>query len=224
MTPANVWVVIPAHRQALGHLQENLKLLGPELASRTVVVTNGQHPITEHEVDVAQVIQAGMDINISRWWNLGLDWIEEQEDGHPHHVLILNADARIKPEGVARLSYALDTNPGYVMAGPKAGVGIERETRPGPLGVHVRVPGWCFMLNMQAIDSDTGGPFRIDERFLYWCGDDDVEWRARAAGGTLRVGRIECAHLGDGVPRGDLARLAREDLARFEEKWRTRPW
>lgn len=220
----NIWVVIPAHRAALGHVKENLALLGRDLASRTVIVANGDHPITEFELDEGpHIIQAGKEINISRWWNLGLDHIEEWEtnpDGTQYsrwHVLVLNADARIKPEGVARLSWALDTNPGYAMAGPKAGVGIEREHRPGPNGLDKRVPGWCFMLT-----SDV--PLRADERYRWWFGDNDLEWRAREAGGTLRVGRIEAAHLGDGVPRGKLLELAREDQIRFEEKWGIRPW
>jgi hypothetical protein len=221
MKTTNVWVVIPAHRPAIGTLKENLALLG-DLAARTVVVTNGQHPITEHELP-QHIIQAGMEINISRWWNLGLDWIWEQETDpstgkvNRHHVLILNADARIRPQGVARLSWALDTNRGFALAHPKAGVGIDRVHVPGPYGLQVRMTGWCFMLT-----SDV--PIRADEQFNWWFGDDDVEWRAAQEGGVLRVGRVEAAHLGDGTPRGDLARIAREDMARGEEKWSIRPW
>lgn len=217
----NVWVVIPAHRAALGHVKDNLTLLG-DLGYRTVIVTNGDHPITEHELP-QHIVQAGKEINISRWWNLGLDFVWEAEtdprtgETARHHVLILNADARIKAEGVARLSYALDENPGYAMAGPKAGVGIEREHRWGPLGLDMRVPGWCFMLT-------SDHPMRADQQFRWWCGDDDLEWRARQQGGTLRVGRIEAAHLGDGEPKGHLLELAKDDLVRFEAKWQTRPW
>lgn len=211
----HIWVLIPAHRAAFGHLQVNLALLG-SLSDHVVVVTNGQHPLTEHEVP-HHLIQAGMGINISHWWNLGLDFIEEKEAGERHHVLVLNADALIRPEGVARLSYALDTNPGYAIAHPKAGIGVDRVHRPGPYGVQTRMTGWVFMLT-----SDV--PMRADERFRWWCGDDDLEWRAAQEGGVLRVGRIEAAHLGDGEPRGELRTLARDDLVRFEEKWGIRPF
>lgn len=212
----HIWVLIPAHRPVLGLLQEGLRVLAG-LADHTVVVTNGEHPVTEYETYTHVLHDKTPDVNISRWWNMGLRWIEEMEDGDDHHVLIMNADARIGPEGVAALSHALDKNPEAVMAGPMRGKGVYKNTTPGPLGLEVRLPGYCFMLRSSA-------RLRFDERFRWWCGDDDLEWRAREAGGTLLVGPIEYRHLGDGTPRGQLLELAKEDLIRFEEKWRTRPW
>lgn len=211
----HIWVLIPAARQHLALLQENLQILG-ELTANTLVVSNGEHPLTEHETGTHVIVDDG-DINISRWWNLGLDWIEEQDYDYEHHVLVLNADARIQVKDIARLSAALDRDPSAVMAGPKPEFGTSKETRPVPLGIHVRVPGFCFMLTSL-------NPIRADEQFRWWCGDDDLEWRARKLGGTLRVGRIEYGHLGDGVPKGELLALAKEDLIRFEAKWGIRPW
>lgn len=216
----HVWVLIPAARQHLALVTEALTVLGPD-AGHAVIVTNGEHPLTEYETHT-HVLQAGRGINIGRWWNMGLDWIEAAETSRkgkvtPHHVLVLNADARIGPEGVARLSWALDRDATAAMAGPMRGQGVHRETRGGPLGLDVRLPGYCFMLT-------STNPLRADERFRWWCGDDDLEWRARDAGGTLLVGPIEFRHLGDGQPRGELLDLAKEDLIRFEEKWGIRPW
>lgn len=218
----NIWVLIPAARQHLALLQECLEVLG-NLVDHTLVVSNGLHPLTKHEINARVIQDPYKDINISRWWNLGLDQIEDWETNwenydsiNPHHVLVLNADARINPQGVAKLSYALDQHPEAVMAGPKPDFGTSKETRPQPLGADVRVPGYCFMLT-------SSHPIRLDEQFRWWCGDDDLEWRARQEGGTLRVGRIDFAHLGDGIPRGHLRDLANQDLLRFEAKWGIRP-
>jgi hypothetical protein len=211
----NVWVVIPAARQHLDHVEACLDALG-NFGNHVVVVTNGHDPIQQRELPVHVVHDKQPDVNISRWWNLGLEWIAAA-DSSPHHVLIMNADARILTEGVARLSLALDEHPDACMAGPMRGRSVHHETRHGFLGFEQRIPGFCFMLASRS-------GLRADEQFQWWAGDDDLEWRARRQGGTLLVGPIEYAHLSDGTPRGHLRDLAVADLRRFEAKWGVRPW
>jgi hypothetical protein len=217
----SVWAVIPAHRPALPHLRELLDLLG-DLADRTVVVTNGglgTEPIRWDELDAHLITDHNPEVNISRWWNMGLDWIADATSGD-HHALVLNADARIGVEGIAKLSTVLDKTRS-VMAGPdphlQGSNRIHHETEYGPRGLRWRIPGYCFML-----DSSAG--LRADEQFRWWAGDDDLEWRARSAGGTALVGGIEVLHLGDGNPHPDLQSVAKADLWRFQEKWGVRPW
>lgn len=217
----NIWVLIPAARQHLTHVLECISVMGMP-KHRILIVANGEHPLTEHETKTRVLYDRNRDINISRWWNLGLDRIEALESDEddfvaPHHVLVLNADARIGPNGIAKLSFFLDVNPEIHMVGPMRGVGRHKETRPEPLGLEQRIPGYCFMLT-------SNNRMRADEQFRWWCGDDDLMWRAAESGGTLRVGRLMFGHLGDGMPRGKLMKLANEDLIRFEAKWGIRPW
>lgn len=221
-----VWTLIPAHRPALDHLKGALDVMDG-YHSRTLIVTNGPEPIQSEELPGVRVLhdpKAG--INIYRWWNLGLDHIDDL-DPDPHHVLVMNADARITAAGVARLSYYLERSPA-VMAGPKRSFRNYLNTTPGPQGLEVRIPGFCFMLDSQAREvdpeSDEEIPLRADERFLWWCGDDDLEWRARRIGGTLLVGGVKFLHLGSGIPRNHFADLARIDVLTFEQKWGVRPW
>lgn len=211
-----IYVVIPAHRPALDHLRGALETLRHP-ADMTVVVTNGPDPIREEELPdgIVLITDPASDINISRWWNIGLSWIDSVEPD-PYHVLVMNADARIGPDGVAMLSYELSRSPA-VMIGPHRSSGSYFETRAEPMGLHLRLPGYCFML-----DSTAG--LRADERFRWWCGDDDLEWQARQAGGTLLIGPVRFKHLGDGAPKGKLRDIARDDLWRFQDKWSVRPW
>jgi hypothetical protein len=212
----NIWVLIPAARAHIAHVNQALEPLS-SLRGRTVVVTNGDHPPTKYEIPGVHLVQDRTPgVNISRWWNLGLDWVWDR-DVDDHHVLVMNADTRIDTAGVARLSWALDHNPQTVMAGPMLSPGLYFEARPGFRGLEQRVPGYCFMLTSKH-------PLRADEQFEWWSGDDDLEWRARESGGTVRVGPIRYQHLGDGVPRGRLAETATQDLIRFEKKWGVRPW
>lgn len=212
----HVWVLIPAARPHIPMVNEALDVLG-DLANHAVVVTNGLHPPTNYEIrGVHLVYDRTEGINISRWWNLGLDWIEEHDDEF-HHVLVMNADTRIKMDGVLELSHAMDMHPRVVMAGPMTGRGIHVEHRPGFLGFERRIPGYCFMIGSR-------NRIRVDEQFEWWCGDDDLEWRAREQGGTALVGPIQFRHLGDGIPRDKLAEIAAQDVLRFEAKWGIRPW
>jgi len=212
----HVWVLIPAARPHIPMVNEALDVLG-ELANHAVIVTNGLHPPTNYEIrGVHLVYDKAPGINISRWWNRGLDWIEERDD-EDHHVLVMNADTRINLGGALTLSHALDTHPHVVMAGPMRGRGIHVEKKPGFLGFDQRVPGWCFMLTSR-------NRIRADEQFEWWCGDDDLEWRAREQGGTALVGPLDFRHLGDGIPKGNLSEIAQRDVLKFEAKWQTRPW
>ena len=94
-----IWCVIPAARQHRGLLAETIEVTGLP-RDHVLVVANGDHPPTELETNTPVLRDPSKVINISRWWNLGLDWIEQTEtrrDGSidEHHVLIPNADARI---------------------------------------------------------------------------------------------------------------------------------
>lgn len=224
---SHIWVLIPAHRPALGHVLEALEPLG-YLKDHVVVVTNGEDPIKVTELPVHVLTDPRPDVNISRWWNIGLDWIDGVEQfkpwgptvgwqGRPYHVLIMNADCRIACSDVVQMSYELERHPRVAIAGPTPAPGVYLDTRTGPIAPNQRAPGWCFLLASQSL-------LRADERFRWWCGDDDLQWRARSSGGVLHVGPIRAVHLGNGTPQGELRKIASEDVWRFQEKYGVRPW
>jgi hypothetical protein len=90
----NTWVLIPCHRLRLDDLRASLSHLNHP-AEKTVIVTTQPEPIKPTDTAATVLRYEGTDINISRWWNIGLDWIEEHHEVGPYEVLCMESDVRI---------------------------------------------------------------------------------------------------------------------------------
>lgn len=155
--------------------------------------------------------------NISRWWNLGLNAVESlcaDKQIDRWNVLVLNDDVLMHQGSVATLTAGLRRHSGAQLAfcGPQ-----ERLLRaPGP----DRITGWCFALRGE-------GGLRADEELAWWAGDNDLDWRARAAGGTALVAGVNHEHLypnGYTVANPKLTAQAGQDMERFVKKWGRPAW
>jgi hypothetical protein len=154
-------------------------------------------------------------INISRWWNLGLDWIAEHADPGPYEVLCAESDVRITGPTLDRLRAALRGH-GLAVVGADwygvtpGAVEIQHDLTPGPL-TH-RLPGVCLLVAGEL-------QLRYDPQFRWWYADDDFEWQHRKAGGSGLVGGTSIDH-GPGRPLADeRATYALVDYPRFIAKW-----
>jgi hypothetical protein len=214
----DVWVVIPAHRPRLDDLAGCLRTLRHD-PHKTVVVWNGDQEPPELPCNVA--IDSGTELNISRWWNLGLEYVSS--NARPvHDVLVLNCDARVTQQGVDRLASALRqwdlamVGPTYrgEYNGPETR--INRELKP--VSHWDRVAGFCFMLAREL-------GIRADERLRWWFGDDDIEWQARRLRGTGLVPGVRVEHPPAGGTRieGELRSIVGKDAKVFEATWHTLP-
>jgi hypothetical protein len=187
-------------------------------AERTVVVTTEPEPIGPTQVKAAAVLcSPEPGINISRWWNLGLDWIAGQErDRHePWEVLCMESDVRIDFPTLARLHLALRMKRLAMVGADWYGVArepveIRRKMEP-PLLQH-RIPGVCML-----VAGELG--LRFDEQFRWWYADDDFEWQHRKAGGTGLVRGTMIGHGPGRVLTGERAAYAEVDYRRFVAKW-----
>ena len=84
--------------------------------------------------------------------------------------------------------------------------------------IMTRMCGWAFMLR-----GEVG--LRLDERFRWWWGDTDLDWRAREAGGVVMVPGYPVGNtLANTSTVGALAEQAGRDRAAFIEKWGYAPW
>lgn len=128
-------------------------------ADRVVLVNTSDTPA---EIPGAHHLTDRGEVNIHRWWNLGIDYAQERG---ATRVLVVNDDVSFGPDLIPALSEALDL-PWAVIASPV----VPGNPRP--------VEGSCFLL-------DLSSGVRPDESFRWWYGDDDLG--RQAAGRTVRV-------------------------------------
>jgi len=244
------WVLTVAPRARVVEVRRCLASTGAP-RDHTVVVTTWPDSIRPGDVDgfVARHIPAmGEDpVNISAWWNTGLDTIRTlaQEFGHrEYQVLIVESDAVFLPSKldnpVEMMADQLRTYNLGMITPDRWGEFSTDHDHPGAVRIFNhggpwigkrRFPGVAMMIHGE----DTTGPggiafpaLRFDPQFRWWFADDDLERAARA----MRY------DVGLGIPRGtgivswalldhpagnpldsDRQRFADEDAERFRVKW-----
>jgi glycosyltransferase involved in cell wall biosynthesis len=163
--------------------------------------------------------------NIQKLWNTGLDYFRtvtlatNPPDFH-WNALILNDDV-IVPDGFIN---KLDVNmraTTAVLAYPDQFDGQDTilHTVPGPVDMRTRITGYAYILR-----GETG--VRLDERFGWWYGDDDLDWRCRQMGGSLLVPGIPVQHTRPNESIYRDPRLAEQtgvDRKTFIDKWGMAP-
>lgn len=213
------WVVVPCSGARVGEL---LRLIDSiELpASRLVVVTTTADPV-EVLAPAACVVLPWQGMYISKWWNAGIDAVDQLRTTDSWHVFCPGSDVVGSPDSVARL---IDTQRAYglTMVGP-SWYGHATDDQPSIWRDHTvrsvteRVPGACFMLRGE-------DQLRCDETFRWWYTDDDLEMQARLRGGAGVVAGTGLVHEFDHELDAEQAQHAVEDRARFAIKWGREPW
>jgi GT2 family glycosyltransferase len=180
------FAVIPTHDRP-AELRQTLTSLGlpPE---RVLVVDNASTPPVT-DVPAHVVRDEEQPPNIYRLWNIGLDWAHEQAAGEKYAVAVLNDDLVLPEDFLGRMVDALDRFQATIAYPDRSGDNEDwHNTEQGPVLKPDRMTGYAFV-----VDGRAG--LRADERFRWWYGDDDLEWRAQALGGTVRVGGVTVEHL-----------------------------
>lgn len=163
------------------------------------------------------------EINISKWWDLGLDHIAEHYDHHGRglakwDVLLIESDAWITAEDLYEVRLEMRRS-GCIMAGADwqghlhgRGTNLVRRTHAPILPMTHRLPGIASV-----VAGEVG--MRHDSQFRWWYADDDYEWQHRVYGGTVLVGGTTVQHSGTTPLVGERAAYAVEDRERFRVKW-----
>lgn len=213
------FAVIPTHNRP-AELRQTIATLGlpPE---RVLVVDNASTPPVA-DVDATVVRDSEQPPNLSRLWNIGLDWAHEQAAGEKYAVAVLNDDLVLPPGFLDTMVEAMDRT-GAVIAYPdQFGRGSDwHNTVQGPIEPrNNRLTGYAFVLSGQA-------GLRADERFRWWYGDDDLEWQAQAIGGTVLVGGVTVEHLHPNASTAENPVLREQsgvDKKSFIAKWGRSAW
>lgn len=168
------------------------------------------------------------EMNISRWWNLGLhliehrvrdkDFSEGQETAH-WDVAILNDDTIVPAGWMDAVCSAMRQE--NAAAACSGGTTIPYQVvhrEPGPVGLITRMKGFGFVLA-----GEKG--VRANEQLRWYFSDDHVDWSARRLGGMVVVPGYGVEHLHPNEQMtAELQAIVPEDAARFHAYWGKRPW
>lgn len=217
MTP-KTWAVVPSNGRE--YLYGCLDSLSGQVEGIVLVANGGFIPSVFPSGFTSVVYDDDPAMNISRWWNLGINEVARLAGGHPWNALIVNDDVVCPPHLVETLSAKIDQ---YVasMAYPNQHDDLEIVwTRAEPVNLHHRITGYCFML------SGASG-IRMDEELVWWSSDDSADWEAREAGGAVLVPGCRVIHHrpnGALMDHPELHAQTGRDMETFERKWGRRPW
>jgi hypothetical protein len=161
------------------------------------------------------------ELNISKWWNLGLKLVESWARGNGlkrWNVAIINDDVIVPRQWTFMVGHSM--RQAQAAAACSGGYGpapvIHRE--PGPVPLHARMQGFAFMLA-----GEKG--VRANEQLKWYFSDDHVDWMARKAGGMVQIPQYHVRHLyPNGQMTPELHAQVAEDAAAFHAYWGMRPW
>jgi len=179
-------ICIPAHAPRLDELRGCLDLL-KHPSFRVLVVTNEPQPIHHYDLpdDVVLFNTGSAEVNLSKWWNVGLQWAHNQG---LDTLMITESDVRMTPEAVWFMHGAL-WQKNYGMVGPNLYGNLAYDE----ISVETRQDGWgrrhAGHRICQTWMVKTGTTFPADPRFAWWHADEQHEMRHRAVGnGTAIIG------------------------------------
>lgn len=218
----DLWVLTCAPGSRVAEALELFESLETPIGRR-VVVTTMPDPIRVFPGSL--FLYPDTDINISKWWTIGLEWIASHyvHEDDIWDVLIIETDARMTPEDVetvrehmrvldctmagADWRHVLGSAPYHVRRDNSSWVPDQTYPDAG------RIPGIACV-----IAGETG--IRHDPKFRWWLADDDFEWQHRACGGTVLVANTTVRHEGtQGELQGERLAAWNQDQGRFWDKW-----
>lgn len=194
-----------------------------EQVDDVVVVEGGPDAVTL-SLDLGVSIIREPELNISKWWNLGLTLIEskvrdEWKGVTGWNVAILNDDTIVPDGWMEAVCSAMHQE--KAAAACSGGTGIVHRIvhrTPGPVGLMTRMQGFGFVLA-----GEKG--IRADEKLRWYFSDDHVDWMARRLGGMVMIPGFGVQHLyPNQLMTGELQATVPEDAAHFSAFWGMRPW
>lgn len=193
--------------------------------ARRVLVTTLPDPI--QSLDEGHLrLYPDTDINISKWWTVGLDFIAnfmERAGATQWDVLMIESDGRMTREDVDTVRTVM-RDEDCVLAAPDwqgSTSGVSKVRRDNSVWIndvngradYSRLPGMAMVLA-----GESG--LRHDTEFRWWLADDDLEWQARVSGGTVLVTGTRFEHEGTTGPlTGERLTAWEEDSIKFLDKW-----
>lgn len=181
-----------------------------------VVIDNASTPPVKASCPVIRDMEQPP--NLSRLWNVGLDWVSDCEGDSEHFVAVLNDDILTSPSFVQMIASKMDKYEVDLGFPNQRGYGVDVIDRSPPAtckNLEDRMTGYAFVLRGSA-------HIRANEDLRWWYGDQDVEMKARKGKGTVLVSGITVEHFD---PNGytnrspTLSAQAARDRETFRKIW-----
>lgn len=218
---------IPRYAIILTHNRHELLFqavvaLKPQADLILVIDNASDPPVDQDSLDVDVLHVEDQPPNLSRFWNIGLDFIQDHWVTIPQwDVAILCDDVTVPEDWYGEVSSC--------MRAFAAAAGSTHQWSPvdSPIlktapdsDIANRMCGWAFVLA-----GEKG--LRADEDLKWWFCDTDLDWQARANGGmVICPGPVaHNIHPNDFTSRvPGLAEQAGQDGQTFARKYGSRPW
>lgn len=198
--------------------QQALQHAGVE-ADHAVLVTTQPNPVGSEDFYGTVILFDSDEINISKWWDLGMEYIRGLNDG-PFDVLLIESDAHMTKEDVNYIRTTMREHDCVI-----GGADWKNLLRPNEVKIRRdntrwdvvgRIPGVAYIFAGEVPE------LRHNPEMRFWYADDWMVWLAQSIGGSILVGGTTVEHTGH-VTKGGLpepiATYAREDLVKFVEHW-----
>lgn len=187
-----------------------------------LAIVEGGDPVTKREYpENVDVLQGGAELNISHWWNTGIDWaadIAKEAGAEKWDVAVINDDVIVPPTWLCYITQ--DLRALGAVAGCTGGRNhapeIQRAARA--ISLWQRIQGFAYV-----IAGETG--LRIDEGMKWWFSDDDLGATAATMGGMVMMPGCHVTHLHPGGQTTvDHQPQIGRDRDYFIAKWGFVPW
>lgn len=197
-------------------------------ADAVLVIDNASDPpvppAEQDDVTVMNILDQPP--NLSRFWNIGLDWVEIWVSANipptPEWDVAVLCDDVIVPDGWFETVSSCMREHGAAAASTHQWYEVSRpilKTVPDA-DLANRMCGWAFVLAGEK-------NLRADEDLKWWWADSNVDWQARGIGGmVICPGPVaKNIHPNDWTSRIlDLAHQSGVDGETFTRKWGWKPW
>lgn len=221
MAEVPTYAIIPTNGRPC--FADCLKAIGGQV-QRIVVIEGGPEAAYLHPemFDHNFVVAREPELNISKWWNLGLtliaDWAKHR-GASKWNVAVLNDDAIAYPPWVQVVGSRMREMGAAAASSGNPNPIPALHTQPGQVNLSTRLQGYAFMLA-----GEKG--VRANETLHWYFSDDHVDWLSRQQGGVLSIPGHTVEHrFPNAQVTPELHEQIAKDAAAFSAYWGgMRPW
>lgn len=186
------------------------------------VIEAGSNPVPQEYPDTVTVLVDDTRVmNISKWWNMGLDWAQGVATALGHiawDVAIINDDV-VVPDGWVDF-IAANLRPLGCLVGCTGGMTTTPiiHRKAGPVDLRTRLQGFAFVMT-----GESG--LRAHEGMRWYFSDDYLDWNAREHGGVVMLPGKHVLHKHPNEQMTPTLQVySSEDAVAFKKHWGMMPW